>query len=92
MPHTQDDTQHLYAIALSLVKYLGAQPATELVEAVGGVREVFTQPELIHQHFPRLSRRIANQLTAPSLLEEAHKILEECRCQEIHPLFFLDEA
>ena len=92
MPHAQDDTQHLYAIALSLVKYLGAQPATELVEAVGGVREVFTQPELIHQHFPRLSRRIANQLTAPSLLEEAQKILEECRCREIRPLFLLDEA
>lgn len=91
MPHTQDDTQLLYAIALAQVKYLGAQAATELIEVVGGVQELFTQPELVHQHFPRLSRRISAQLTSTSLLGEAQQILEECKRKEIRPLFFLDE-
>lgn len=91
MPHTQDDTQALYALALAQVKYLGAQAATELIEAVGGIQELFTQPELVHQHFPRLSRRISAQLTSTSLLGEAQQILEECRRKGIRPLFFLDE-
>lgn len=81
----------IYALALSLVKYLGVRSSIELVERVGSLDAVFSLPERVLQVAPKLQRRIFSQLTDPALLREASLIYQRCKDLGIHPCCILDE-
>lgn len=82
----------IYAIALARVKYLGVRSSVELVEAVGSLETLFTDPKRVKAIAPRLQQRVLSQLTSATLLREAELIYQRCTALGIRPCCILDEG
>ena len=81
----------VYAIALSLVKYLGVHSSIELIERVGSLEALFIHPKRLLDVAPKLQRRILSQLADPNLLQQAEQIKASCEALGIRPCCILDE-
>lgn len=80
----------IYQIALSRAKHIGPYHAGTLLREMGSVAAVFEDKARLRERFPRLARKVVEELYRPSLLDEAKRIAEQCDRLGISTLF-LDE-
>lgn len=84
-------SQHLYAIALSMIDGVGSVNAKKLIAYTGGVEEVFREKKKNLLKIPGISENMANQIQKAETLKAAEKELSFISKHGIRTLFYLDE-
>ncbi len=77
-------------IALSRAKYIGPHNVRLLLDAIGDVEALISDPNIIRRHFPHTKQRIITELARPTLLDEAKRIDEWCQREGVRTYFVGD--
>jgi DNA processing protein len=86
MSDSQELTEQLSAVALSLAEGVGPKLQTLLLEQFGSAAEALRQPLTVLQSIHGIGARTAASLTSPKLFEEARRTIEMCEADQIEIL------
>ncbi len=80
-----------YAVALSRAKYIGPISAKLLLERMGSAEAIFTERERLLSNFPKLQKKILDELRRSELIDEAKSIVAWAEKQNVQLRFIDDE-